>query len=242
MNAGTSTSVSSTGRTVATVSEDWTKYRDTIERLYVTEDRSLPEVVALMRANGFSATERQYKRRITEWNLDKNIKENEMRAIITLRRTRQGQGKDSVFYVRGRLVETRKIDRFASRKKINRDNASEPLIRHLPPDVRCITPIHGHLPGRRAQSEAPSAKSTCSTSRNNVLPRKESARARAIEKCLDNPDPALQAQNIKMIDGFGFPLVSGCEDRMPPYSKPVSLDLDQYKVCSESQSQSVFRI
>ncbi|KAL8964453.1 MAG: hypothetical protein Q9183_004438, partial [Haloplaca sp. 2 TL-2023] len=241
MNAGTSASVPATGRTVATVSEDWTIYRDTIERLYVTEDRSLPEVVALMKANGFSATERQYKRRITEWNLDKNIKDDEMRAIITLRRFRRDQGKDSVFYVRGRLVDPRKIDRFASRKKINRDNALEPLIQLLLPDVtnvRCFTPSHGHLPGGRAKAEAPSGKSTYNTSRNDLSPGEESALARAKEKRVDNPDPTLQTQNVEMIDGFGFPLISGCEGRMLPYTKPVSLELNQYEVYSGSQSQN----
>ncbi|KAL8869380.1 MAG: hypothetical protein Q9174_004314, partial [Haloplaca sp. 1 TL-2023] len=234
MNPTTCRSVPSTRRTVATVSQDWTQYRDTIERLYVTEDRSLPDVVALMKANGFSATERQYKRRITEWNLDKNIKDDEMRAIMTWRRLRQRQGKDSVFYVRGRLVNARKIDRFASRKKINWDDASEPLIRNLPPHVRCITPIHGHLPGPQPQAEDQSARSTSSTSRNGKLPPKESAHARAVEKRLENADAAIQSQHAEAIDDFSFPLVPDHEKRMPP----PSFELDQYQLYSASQSQN----
>ncbi|KAL9581988.1 MAG: hypothetical protein Q9212_003560 [Teloschistes hypoglaucus] len=100
---------------------DWEHYRETIERLYVTDDRSLPEVVAIMTSlHGFVATERQYKRRISDWHLDKNVKDEEMRAIIATEASRLQQGKRSVFYVRDRQVDSKKIDRFAQRKKIDK--------------------------------------------------------------------------------------------------------------------------
>ena len=60
--------------------------------------------------------ERQYKRKISYWRLDKNIKESEMRAILAVRDIRIERGKQSVFYVRGRRVDPAKIDRFAKRK------------------------------------------------------------------------------------------------------------------------------
>ena len=60
--------------------------------------------------------ERQYKRKISFWRLDKNIKESEMRAILAVRDSRIARGKQSVFYVRGRRVDPAKIDRFARRK------------------------------------------------------------------------------------------------------------------------------
>ncbi|KAL8639648.1 MAG: hypothetical protein Q9228_003342 [Teloschistes exilis] len=100
---------------------DWEHHRETIERLYVADDRSLPEVVSMMSAwHGFVATERQYKRRISDWHLDKNVKDEEMRAIIATESSRLQQGKRSVFYVRDRQVDSKKIDRFAHRKKIDK--------------------------------------------------------------------------------------------------------------------------
>ncbi|KAL8689178.1 MAG: hypothetical protein Q9218_005091 [Villophora microphyllina] len=100
---------------------DWAYHRKTIEKLYVAEDRSLPEVVDLMRTlYDFIATERQYKRKISDWHLDKKVKDEEMRAIIATEALRLQQGKQSVFYVRNRQVDSKKIDRFAQRKKIDK--------------------------------------------------------------------------------------------------------------------------
>ncbi|KAL8973604.1 MAG: hypothetical protein Q9205_008141, partial [Flavoplaca limonia] len=161
---------SSPGRTIPTVSEDWAKYRDIIQRLYLVEDRSLPEVVAVMKTHGLNATERQYKRRIAEWRLDKNVKDDEMRAITALRRSRQQEGKLSVFYVRGRLVDSRKIDRFASRKKIDSKTILGPYVTEgLPPDVRCITPIDRQLskPLHKAEFQPRPIKAACKTTRQN---------------------------------------------------------------------------
>ena len=65
------------------------------------------------------SSERQLKRRITTWRMDKNVKDEEMRAIIRVQKYRKSSlRKDSVFYVRDRFVDQRKIDRFAQRKNI----------------------------------------------------------------------------------------------------------------------------
>ncbi|KAL8782173.1 MAG: hypothetical protein Q9213_005644 [Squamulea squamosa] len=136
---------------------DWDEYRDIIQRLYVAEDKSLPEVVAEMEEKyQFVATERQYKRRISEWHLDKNVKDEEMRAIIAVEAIRLRQGKKSTFYVRGRLVDPKKIDRFSQRKRIDRGaldslpgmqqftttsyHPSSDYFSMLPANVRCSTP------------------------------------------------------------------------------------------------------
>ncbi len=118
---------------------DWEGHREIIKRLYVNEDKALQEVVKEMEiSHNFVATERMYKRRISDWDLDKNVKDEEMRAIIACRAMRLQQGEKSAFYVRGRLVDRKKIDRFAQRKGI------DPMILDgvsvLPRGVRCITP------------------------------------------------------------------------------------------------------
>lgn len=122
-------------------SRDWEHHRETIERLYVTDDRSLPEVVGMMTSlHGFVATERQYKRRISDWHFDKNVKDEEMRAIIATEALRLQQGKRSVFYVRDRQVDSKKIDRFAQRKKINK-NKSAALAKSSKPQPSIISSI-----------------------------------------------------------------------------------------------------
>lgn len=61
---------------------------------------------------------RQYKRKIAAWHFDKNVKDEEMKIILWMQRTRKlDQGKDSVFYVRSQLVKASKIARYARRKK-----------------------------------------------------------------------------------------------------------------------------
>ncbi|KAL8957437.1 MAG: hypothetical protein Q9193_005289 [Seirophora villosa] len=126
-----------------TSSQSWQEHRDLIQQLYVDEKRSLPNVIKeVQRLTGFYATERQYKRRISAWSLDKNIKNGEMKAIIAMEAIRLRKGKQSLFYVRGRQVDPKKITRFARRENINRnqDDEADPDYRLLSQTIRCITP------------------------------------------------------------------------------------------------------
>ncbi|KAL8995150.1 MAG: hypothetical protein Q9169_005059 [Polycauliona sp. 2 TL-2023] len=138
-------------------SSDWENHRSIIQDLYVTEDKPLPDVVDEMRRKyNFVATERQYKRRISEWHLDKNVKDEEMRAIIAVEAMRLRQGKKSIFHVRGRPLDRKKIHRFIQRKRIDRNaldhpptmqqstiTSRQPITEYasmLPVDIRCSTP------------------------------------------------------------------------------------------------------
>lgn len=140
-----------------TSSDEWEQYRRTIQRLYVVEDKSLPEVIdEVEQIFGFVATERQYKRRISEWRLDKNVKDDEMRAIIAIEAERIQHGKASIFYVRDRRVDPQKLNvSLGERSPIN-IYAPKVLLAviilgyarysnidwfsGLPPGVRCVTP------------------------------------------------------------------------------------------------------
>ncbi|CAO1597792.1 hypothetical protein XANCAGTX0491_001587 [Xanthoria calcicola] len=136
---------------------DWEHYRDAIQDLYITKHMALPDVIEEMKRDyKFVATERQYKRRISDWHLDKNVKDKEMRTIIAVDAMRLRQGKKSTFHVRGRLIDRKKIDRFVQRKRIDRGALeSLPGMQHLtsmshysasdcmsllPENVRCSTP------------------------------------------------------------------------------------------------------
>ena len=120
--------------------KDWERQRQMIEYLYCKEDQPLKCVIDQMQSqHGFCATsvnrihclskyessvtipsERQYKRKITEWRLDKNVKDDEMRAILLMQEARRKEGKGSAFYVRGRLVSSKKTERFRQRKGFRR--------------------------------------------------------------------------------------------------------------------------
>lgn len=70
--------------------------------------------------------ERQYKRRIKDWGLDKNLKNCEMKAIVRKRQRRTAEGKKSVFEVKGHQVEPSKIDRAQKRyENLNNFAASQ---------------------------------------------------------------------------------------------------------------------
>ena len=116
----------------------------------------LDVVEEMKRDYKFVATDRQYKRRISEWHLDKNVKDEEMRTIIAVDAMRLRQGKKSTFHVRGRLVDRKKIDRFVQRKRIDRSTleafpgmqdftsachfSASDCMSLLPENVRCSTP------------------------------------------------------------------------------------------------------
>ena len=124
----------------------WERYRPAIQKLYVEDDLSLKGTSEYMvEHHGFHATERQYKRKIKDWQLDKNIKDHEMQAILAISQRRLVDRKNSVFYVRGKKVEQKKIDRFAHRKR--KTNALfggiypiDAKFYRLPTGVECRTP------------------------------------------------------------------------------------------------------
>ncbi len=59
------------------------------------------------------SSERQYKRRIKQWGLEKKVKTKEMGAIVRVQRKRfDEEGKETFFRVRKRPVDPKKITRF----------------------------------------------------------------------------------------------------------------------------------
>jgi hypothetical protein len=67
---------------------------------------------------------RQYRTRISQWGKDKNIKSEEMRAIVKKRQERKlvdvNKG-ELIFQVRGHQVEPQKIDRWMKRNNVPKD-------------------------------------------------------------------------------------------------------------------------
>ena len=98
-------------------SEVWEAYRPTIKRLYLDEDKTLKDVMAIMqREYGHKATVKMYKYRINKWGLDKNCKANEMKAIARKKVERDAIGKASSFQIRGWPIEVEEVLRYFKRK------------------------------------------------------------------------------------------------------------------------------
>ncbi|KAG4433124.1 hypothetical protein IFR05_011391 [Cadophora sp. M221] len=123
---------------------DWELHRERFIHLYMEEDRQLPEVKAIMESQyGFSATDRQYKRRIAAWGLEKNIKDGDMRVMLRKQAKRKLElGKDSEFLLNGRPVKSQRLGKYVQRKKIQEDQflLDESA---TPPYITCRTPNDG---------------------------------------------------------------------------------------------------
>lgn len=66
-----------------------------------------------------SCSERQYKTRISQWRLDKNIQDDEIRFMAQMQVKRKLEDKETKFQIRGRDVNPEKISRAVKRKKIS---------------------------------------------------------------------------------------------------------------------------
>ncbi|KAJ8069430.1 hypothetical protein OCU04_003084 [Sclerotinia nivalis] len=120
--------------------EDWECQRAAFTQLYMGQDKCLKEVMKIMEdEHGFRATPRQYKRRIEQWKLDKNIKENDMRVILRKDLKRKREGKKSEFRISGRDVVPQKIERFAQRNKMTEESILE-FDTETPGYIACDTP------------------------------------------------------------------------------------------------------
>ncbi|KAH6671171.1 hypothetical protein B0J14DRAFT_656155 [Halenospora varia] len=92
---------------------DWEAYRTIFTHLYRTENRSLKEVMSIMADQyKFKATPRMFKRRVTDWKLNKNYKAAEREAIArVVERYRNHGDPTPTILVRGQPVKMHRIQR-----------------------------------------------------------------------------------------------------------------------------------
>jgi hypothetical protein len=70
---------------------------------------------------------RQYKRKISQWNLDKKVKGPEMEFIVHKGKKRKvEEGKETAFLVRKRPVAPAKIERTIKRKNMSENEILSP--------------------------------------------------------------------------------------------------------------------
>ncbi|KIW11762.1 hypothetical protein PV08_09034 [Exophiala spinifera] len=139
--------------------DDWEAKRNIIERLYISEGKSLKTVQAIMLAeHHFSATfvfwishiltllnfhsKSQYEMRFNDWGLRKKVKHRDWIDIDCYVQRRKRLGVDSDVYIDGILIPPKKL-----RKKARRNDTSavttfqqEPHSPELPNRVSILTP------------------------------------------------------------------------------------------------------
>ena len=122
----------------------WEQHRSTIKRLYLDEDKTLPQIKQIMEHEfKFKATSKMYKRRFTLWKIDgKNLKRAEVKQIARRKVERDTVGKSSRFSKKGREVDMADVRQylrkhgFSSLEQFNQ--AASPG--EYSGDIVCLTP------------------------------------------------------------------------------------------------------
>ncbi|KAF8539830.1 Clr5 domain-containing protein [Trichophaea hybrida] len=89
----------------------WRGYRQTIRRLYTTEQRTLSEVRRIMQEEyNFVATPQQFKIKIKGWKMQKNIPKSKMVKILLKHQKRKNEGKHTNVYFHEQIVSNHKLN------------------------------------------------------------------------------------------------------------------------------------
>ncbi|KAI2619429.1 Clr5 domain-containing protein [Hypomontagnella submonticulosa] len=95
---------------------DWNNYRDTITSLYLDQNKSLKEVMRIMREEYyFYATEKMYKIRFNKWGLHKKLRAHQVAELLVQRGRRAAVGKTSVSFVHGRKIDSDRLNTYLRR-------------------------------------------------------------------------------------------------------------------------------
>ncbi|KAH7258961.1 uncharacterized protein BKA55DRAFT_561859 [Fusarium redolens] len=103
---------------------DWLDRKDLIRYEYLVNDRSLKDLVILLRAQGLHTTKGQLEYRLRNWNFSKNIDKETWQYVKRKIRKHQDKGKDSDVIYCGKVWKKAKIT-----KEINRHRRTDIMAR-----------------------------------------------------------------------------------------------------------------
>ncbi|KAK2609177.1 hypothetical protein QQS21_002259 [Conoideocrella luteorostrata] len=97
---------------------DWDKYKDEIERLYITENRSLSDVMSILKSSrNFNPSKAQYQRKLEDWNFRKHLTAKKWAAIAYKVEKKSQNGRKSVnVYINGTLCPSPKVRKETARQ------------------------------------------------------------------------------------------------------------------------------
>ncbi|CZR60682.1 uncharacterized protein PAC_10578 [Phialocephala subalpina] len=131
----------SVSRTLTLNPSDWEKHHDEIKRLYIDENKTLPETMEIM-ANelGFEPSLEQYKKQFKKWNWSKYVPTKEafwMDSKATKRK--REEKKDTIFDYRGQTYTKQSLQPRLQRKR-NRPAETFSADAPTPSDIIYSTP------------------------------------------------------------------------------------------------------
>ena len=119
---------------------DWETHKETIERLYIGEDKTLEQLLQYMQHHGFHASKGQYKRQLNKWKISKNISAKDWKRISRIVAARDSIGKTSQIVVQGKtVVSPEKVRKETRRYDLPSFNVRTPSPR-LPAGILVCTP------------------------------------------------------------------------------------------------------
>ncbi|KAH8728462.1 hypothetical protein GQ44DRAFT_757375 [Phaeosphaeriaceae sp. PMI808] len=129
------------GRTTAITSDAWIKNKATIHKLWIEEDRPLPETMAIMSGkHHFQASLDQYKKQISKWKWSKYIPAKAGGWMLwKADQRKRDEGKDTAFEYRGQLLTKTTIQTRIDRKTVE-GNLQVPSDVETPRDIEYMTP------------------------------------------------------------------------------------------------------
>ncbi|TKA79708.1 hypothetical protein B0A49_01464 [Cryomyces minteri] len=195
--------------------EEWESHRETITALYLVNDKELKEVRDIMYTqHGFPATERQYLRKINEWNITKNIKDADMRIIYRKFLMRRIEGKDTKFVVHGQEVDISKMHRFVQRKGIPTADLSKLPTHATPVYILGITPTpRGH--GRPSTVFRPDMQVKEDLNEEYVYDVSGEDDWYTEHQSQEDRERLLQLRELRPVLAFDRTLILGPDDRVP---------------------------
>ncbi|KAI1083227.1 Clr5 domain-containing protein [Whalleya microplaca] len=128
---------------------DWNNYRDTITHMYIDQNKSLKEVMRIMKENYyFYATEKMYKIRFKKWGVHKNLRAEQVGKLLVQQGRRAAVGKTSVAFVHGRRIDRDRLHAYLQRVSPARrrelesvlSGYQEPGENRIDWDIVCRTP------------------------------------------------------------------------------------------------------
>ncbi|KAJ4394793.1 hypothetical protein N0V93_004013 [Gnomoniopsis smithogilvyi] len=105
--------------------DDWTRHRERITKLYITENKTLKDVMAIMEEKyDFVATERMYKARFKMWDVGKNVTAAAVHKLINKVEQHQKGGPCSAAARKtteidvGEELDVKRIQKYMKRKPV----------------------------------------------------------------------------------------------------------------------------
>lgn len=122
--------------------QKWELLKSTIERLYIRENRSLPDVIkAIKDQHGFEAAESHYKYQIKKWKIKKSTSTSKKAALYQVIQTRAQLGKSSAITRGGQEFDTKNLRRFLKNER-RRAITLQPVVGG---EVGDVSSFSGHI-------------------------------------------------------------------------------------------------